>query len=153
MQLVLPFPEALELATAERPLPSAVQEVYCRGNTVFIALNPETILPKPLRAVAPKVRLELRFLHFQTGVVTFELLTNVLSLPVHRLLNLIVKVLPLPEGVRLEPGENAPRVVVNVQSFINQRVSGLTLDEFYLHDGDLIAVATLRDLRTRPTPK
>ncbi len=152
MQLVLPFPEALELATAEKPLPSAVQEVYCRGDTVFVTLNPETVLPKALRAVAPRVRLELRFLTFQTGVATFELLTNVLSLPVHRLLNLITKALPLPEGVRLEQGERAPQVVIDVQRFINQQVSGLTLNEFYLHNGDLIAVATLRNFRTHPTP-
>ena len=150
MQLVLPFPEALELATAEKPLPPAVQEVYCRGDTVFVTLNPETVLPKALRAVAPKVRLELRFLTFQAGIATFELRTDVLSLPVHRLLNLITKALPLPEGVRLEQGERAPQVVIDVQKFINLQVSGLTLNEFYLHNGDLIAVATLRNFRTQP---
>ncbi len=148
MQLVLPFPEALELATAEKPLPAAVQEVFCRGDTVFVTLNPETVLPKALRAVAPRVRLELRFLHFQVGVVTFELFTNVFSLPVHRLLNLVTQALPLPEGVRLEAGDKAPRVSVNVQKLIDGRVHGLTLNEFYLHGGDLIAVATLKDFRT-----
>ena len=151
MQLVLPFPEALELATAEKPLPAAVQEVFCRSDTVFVTLNPETILPKALRAVAPRVRLELRFLTFQAGIATFELLTNVLSLPIHRLLNLITKALPLPEGVRLEQGERAPQVVIDVQKFINQQVSGLTLNEFYLHNGDLIAVATLHNFRTHST--
>lgn len=152
MQIVLPFPEALELATAERPLPAAVQSVSCRGNTVFVTLNPESVLPRPLRAVAPKVRLELRFLRFQSGTATFELLTDVLSLPVHRLLNLITRALPLPEGVRLEPGEKVPLLAVDVQRLINQQVSGLTLTEFYLHGGDLIAVATLHGFRTRSTP-
>lgn len=151
MQLVLPFPEALELATAEKPLPAAVQEIYCRGDTVFVTLSPETVLPKALRAVAPRVRLELRFLHFQSGTVTFELVTNVLSLPVHRLLNFITKALPLPEGVRLEQGERAPQVVVDVQRLISQQVGGLTLNEFYLHNGDLIAVATLHNFRTYST--
>lgn len=153
MQLVLPFPEALELATAEKPLPTAVQEVYCRGDTVFVTLNPETVLPKALRAVAPRVRLELRFLQFQTGVATFELRTNVLSLPVHRLLNLVSQALPLPEGVRLEQGDRAPLVSVDVQKLIDRRTRGLTLTEFYLHGGDLIAVATLQDFRTYTPPR
>ncbi len=110
-------------------------------------------MPKILRAATPKVRLELRFLNFAAGVATFELFTNVLSLPVHRLLNLLVDAVPLPEGVKVEKGESAPRVVVDVQRFIDQQVSGLTLDEFYLFEGDVVAVATLRDFQTRSTAK
>lgn len=125
----------------------------CTGNTVFVNVNPESVLPKILRAAAPKVRLELRFLSFAAGVATFELFTNVLSLPVHRLLNLLVAAVPLPDGVRVEKGESAPRVVVDVQRFIDQQVLGLTLDEFYLFEGDVVAVATLRNFSTRSTAK
>lgn len=128
----------------------------CTGSTVLVNINPESVLPrmpKILRAATPKVRLELRFLNFAAGVATFELFTNVLSLPVHRLLNLLVDAVPLPEGVKVEKGESAPRVVVDVQRFIDQQVSGLTLDEFYLFEGDVVAVATLRDFQTRSTAK
>ena len=145
----MPFPEALELITAEKPLPTAVEHVTCAGNAVFVTLNPESVLPKILRAAVPKVRLELRFLNFKAGTATFELFTNVLSLPVHRLLNLLTAALPLPDGVRVEKGDGVPRVIVNVQRFIDEQVSGLTLDEFYLFEGELVAVATLKNFRTR----
>ena len=148
MHLILPFPEALELATSQRPLPAPIEGVSCAGSTVFVSINPESVLPKFLRAAAPKVRLELRFLTFAAGVATFELFTNVLALPIHRLINLLTAAIPLPEGVRIEKGERAPRVTVNVQRLIDQQVSGLTLDEFYLFEGDVVAVATIRNFRT-----
>lgn len=119
-----------------------------------MSINPESVLsklPKVLRAGVPKVRLELRFLTFDAGVATFELFTNVLSLPVHRLINLITTAIPLPKGVKIEKGVSAPHVTVDVQSFIDQRVSGLMLDEFYLFEGDLVAVATFHNFRTHPT--
>lgn len=125
----------------------------CSGSTVFVSINPEPVLsklPKVLRAGVPKVRLELRFLSFTAGVATFELFTNVLSLPVHRVVNLISNAIPLPEGVSVDKGDQAPRVVVDVQRLIDRQVTGLTLDEFYLFEGDVVAVATLRNFRTRP---
>ena len=150
MQLILPFPEALELATAEKPLPAPIEHVSCAGSTVFVQVSPESVLPKFLRAAAPKVRLELHFLTFQAGVATFNLVTNVLSLPVHRLLNFLTDAIPLPEGVRIEKGETTPRLVVDVQKLVNEQVSGLTLDEFYLHEGDVVVLATLQNFRTKP---
>jgi len=146
----------LELATAEKPLPAPVERVSCTGSTVFVSVNPEAVmskLPKLLRAGVPKVRLELRFLTFSAGVATFELLTDVLSLPVHRLINLITAAIALPEGVKIDKGEGAPRVTIDLQSFIDQQVSGLTLSEFYLFEGDLVVVAALDNLRTRPAPR
>ncbi len=110
-------------------------------------------LPKLLRAAVPRVRLELRFLTFGAGVATFELLTDVLSLPVHRLINLITTAIPLPEGVKIDKGASAPRVTVDIQSFIDQQVSGLTLSEFYLFEGDLVVVAALDNFRTRPAAR
>ncbi len=153
MHLILPFPEALELATAEKPLPAPVERVSCTGSTVFVSINPEPVmskLPNMLRAAVPKVRLELRFLTFHAGIATFELFTNVLSLPVHRLINLITTAIPLPNGVKIEKGVSAPHVTVDIQSFIDKQVGGLTLDEFYLFEGDIVAVATLNAFRTRP---
>lgn len=148
MHLILPFPEALELATSQKPLPSAIEGVTCEGDTVFVSINPETVLPRFLQGVVPKVRLELRFLSFTAGVATFELVSNVLSLPLHRLINLLTAAIPLPEGVKIEKGEGTPRVVVALQGFIDQQVSGLTLSEFYLFDSEIVAVATLHNFRT-----
>ena len=151
--LILPFPEALELATAEKPLPAPVERVSCTGSTVFVSVNPEAVmskLPKLLRAATPKVRLALRFLTFHAGVATFELFTDVLSLPVHRLINLLTTAISVPEGVKIDKGASAPRVTVDLQRFIDQQVSGLTLSEFYIFEGDVVVVATLRDFRTRP---
>lgn len=144
----MPFPEALELATSQKPLPSAIEAVSCSGDTVFVHINPESVLPRLLRGAVPKVRLELRFLEFSAGVATFELVTNVLSLPVHRLINLLTNAIPLPDGVRIEKGESAPQLVVNLQRFIDIQASGLTLDEFYLFESDIVAVATLKNFRT-----
>jgi len=148
VQLILPFPEALELITAEKPLPAPIEQVSCAGSTVFVQVSPESVLPRFLRAAAPKVRLELHFLTFAAGVATFELVTNVLSLPVHRLLNFLTDAIPLPDGVRIEKGDATPRLVVNLQKLIDEQVSGLTLDEFYLHDGEVVVLATLQNFRT-----
>ena len=147
----MPFPEALQLATAEKPLPAPIEHVSCAGSTVFVQITPESVLPRFLRAAAPKVRLELRFLTFQAGVATFELVTNVLSLPVHRLINFLTNAIALPEGIRIEKGEKTPRLIVNVQKLIDEQVSGLNLDEFYLHEGEVVALATLQNFRTRPS--
>ncbi len=151
MQLILPFPEALELATAEKPLPAPIEHVSCVGSTIFVQITSESVLPKFLRAAAPKVKLELHFLTFTAGVATFNLVTNVLSLPVHRLLNFLTDAIPLPKGVRVEKGETTPRLMVNIQKLVNEQVSGLTLDEFYLHDCEIVALATLNNFRTKPT--
>ncbi len=145
----------MELATAEKPLPAPVERVSCSGSTVFVSLDLSVLpkLPRMLRAAVPRVRLELRFLTFSAGVATFELLTDVLSLPVHRLINLITTAIALPEGVKIDKGEGAPRVTIDLQSFIDQQVSGLILSEFYLFEGDLVVVATLDKFRTRPAPR
>lgn len=148
MHLILPFHEALELATSQKPLPSAIEAVTCSGDTVFVSINPESVLPRLLRGAAPKVQLELRFLEFASGVATFELVTNVFSLPVHRLINLLTAAIPLRGGVTIEKGERTPHVVVNLQKFIDEQVSGLSLNEFYLFEGELVAVATLHYFRT-----
>ncbi len=149
MQLILPFPEALELATAEKPLPAPIEQVSCVGSTVFVQITSESVLPRFLRAAAPKVRLELHFLTFTAGVATFNLVTNVLSLPVHRLLNFLTDAISLPEGVRIEKGESTPRLVVDIQKLVEEQVSGFRLDEFYLHEGEVVVLATLQNFRTR----
>lgn len=137
----------LALATAEKPLPPQVEQVTCSGSAVLVTLNPESFLPRPLRAVAPKVRLELHYLGFEDGVVSFSLLSNVLALPIHRLLNLLTAAVPLPPGVSIHKGASAPELRVDVQALVNRQVSGLFLEELYLHGGSVVAVARVEGFR------
>lgn len=149
MQLVLPFPEAIALATSEKPLPPQVERIVASGNTVHVTIDPKTVLPQALHRLAPKVRLELTFRTFSAGVATFDLATNVYMIPLHRLLNLLTERIPLPEGVRIERGEREPRVLVDIQALMNQQVEGLELQEFYLYGGDFIITAKIRNFRQK----
>ena len=149
MQLVLPFPEAVALATSDKPLPPQVERVVARGNTVHVTIDPKTSLPQALHRIAPKVRLELTFRSFAAGVATFDLATNVYAVPLHRLLNLITDRIPLPEGIRIQRGEHEPKLLVDIQSLMNQQVEGLLLQEFYLYDGDFILSARIQNFKQK----
>ncbi len=114
---------------------------------MFVTVSLESVLPRPLRAVVPKVQLELRYLRFEAGVVFFSLLPNVLALPLHRLLNLLTAAIPLPLGVSIHRGTAAPELRVDVQALLDQQVSGLFLDELYLYGGDVVIVARISNFR------
>ena len=149
MQLVLPFPEAVDLATSGKPLPPQIERIIARGNTVHVTIDPKAALPQALHRIAPKVRLELTFRSFSTGVATFDLATNVYVIPLHRLLNLITERIPLPEGIRIQRGEREPRVLVDIQALVSQQVEGLELQEFYLYGGDFIITAKIQNFRQK----
>ncbi len=149
MQLVLPFPEAIDLATSDKPLPPQIERIIARGNTIHITIDPKVALPQALHRLAPKVKLELTFRNFAAGVATFDLATNVYALPLHRLLNLITERLPLPEGIRIVRGEREPKVLMDIQALMNQQVEGLELQEFYLYEGDFILTAKVQNFRQR----
>ncbi len=149
MQLVLPFPEAIDLATSGKPLPPQIERIIARGNTIHVTIDPKTSLPQTLHRIAPKVRLELTFRSFAAGVATFDLATNVFIIPLHRLLNLITERIPLPEGVLIQRGEREPRVLLDIQALMNQQVEGLELQEFYLYDGDFILTAKIQNFRQK----
>ena len=149
MQLVLPFPEAIALATSEKPLPPQLERIVAKGSTIHLTIDPKTTLPQALHRIAPKVRLELTFRSFAAGVATFDLATNVYMIPLHRLLNFITKRIPLPEGIRIQRGEREPRVLVDIQMLMNQQVEGLELEEFYLYDGDFILTARIRNFKQK----
>lgn len=93
------------------------------------------------------MELELRFRRFERGVAYFSLFTGVLALPVHRLLNLLTAAIPLPDGVSLHKGDALPELRADVQALLERQVSGLLLDEFYLHEGNVIAVARISGFR------
>ncbi len=149
MQLVLPFPEAIDLATSDKPLPPQIERIIAQGNTVHVTIDPKTSLPQALHRIAPKIRLELTFRSFAAGVATFDLATNVYIIPLHRLLNLITERIPLPEGIRIQRGEREPKLLLDIQSLMNQQVEGLELQEFYLFEGDFIITAKIRNFRQK----
>ena len=149
MQLVLPFPEAIDLATSDRPLPPQIERIVARGSTVHVTIDPKTSLPQALHRIAPKVRLELTFRSFAAGVATFDLATNVFVIPLHRLLNLITERIPLPEGVRVQRGEEGPKVLLDIQALMNRQIEGLELQEFYLYEGDFIITAKIQNFRQK----
>ena len=148
MQLVLPFPEAIDLATSEKPLPPQIERIIAKGNTLHVTVDPKTVLPQALHRLAPKVRLELTYRSFAAGVAIFDLATNVYAIPLHRLLNLIVERIPLPKDIRIERGEREPKVLVDIQALMNQQVQGVELSEFYLYEGDFIITAKIQNFRS-----
>lgn len=149
MQLVLPFPEAIDLATSDKPLPPQIERIVARGSTIHITIDPKAALPQALHRLAPKVKLELTFRSFSAGVATFDLVTNVYALPLHRLLNLITERLPLPEGIRIVRGEREPKMLMDIQALMNRQVEGLELQEFYLYEGDFILTAKVQNFRQK----
>ena len=149
MQLVLPFPEAIDLATSDRPLPPQIERIVARGSTIHVTIDPKTSLPQALHRIAPKVRLELTFRSFAAGVATFDLATNVFVIPLHRLLNLITERIPLPEGIRVQRGEEGPKVLLDIQALMNRQIEGLELQEFYLYEGDFIITAKIQNFRQK----
>ena len=149
MQLVLPFPEAIDLATSDKPLPPQIERIVAKGNTVHVTIDPKTALPQALHRLAPKVKLELTFRSFAAGVATFDLATNVYAVPLHRLLNLITERIPLPAGIRVQRGEREPRVLMDIQALMNQQVEGLELQEFYLYEGDFILTVKVQNFRQK----
>ena len=119
---------------------------------MLLNINPETILPRFLRAAVGRVGLELEFLGFEHGTAFFAMRSSVLSLPIHKLVNLLTSAISLPEGIRITKGVDAPHLRVNVQQFIDQNVSGVILHELHLHEGDVIAVADLSALKLNEKP-
>lgn len=126
-----------------------IEHVHCEGRTIFVRINPESVLPKFLRAAVGRVGLELNFLGYEQGTAFFALKSSVLSLPVHKLVNFITSAIHLPDGISITKGVDAPHLRINVQRFIDQQVSGVILQELHLHEGDLIAIADLAQIQLK----
>lgn len=159
-QLILPFHELLELATATQPLPPQVRSVTCNNDKIYVNIDPESSLPPFLRSISPRVTLTLHYRSFENGVATFEVGTSVFAVSATRLVKLLLNVLPIPKvaGIRIEsPPEGAPRVHMDLNALLAQRVRGVHIEEFYLFKEEFIVLARLEGVASvtppAPSPK
>ncbi len=162
MKLALPFPEALSLATAEKPLPPVLRSVDCRGDTlsaeiVLDALPTRSIAVQLAAAAAGTVAVTARFVGFSEGVVTFAVTAHARTLPVHKLLQFVldpvnkaIRDRGLPEGlVRIDHGDAGPIVLIDVQQAVETKASGVTVTRLELLDAVIHAEATIGTVRLR----
>ena len=156
MKLALPFHEALSLATVDKPLPPAIRSLDCVGDTVqaeiaLDAIPSRSIALQLAAAVAGTVTVTARLAGYSDGVATFVITAHALALPVHKLLpflldpvNKAIRERGLPDGLlRVERGEGAPLVLIDVQQAVETKVSGMTVTDLRLVDAVIHAEATI----------
>jgi hypothetical protein len=163
VRLMLPFPEALELALRGAPLPALISELVCSGATVRADLDLRAVPSPPfaLRAVAmvaPIVRVHATFRSFDAGKATFDLRVRAASVPLQRLLNQLTGL--LNSGLRsqhLPPGlvtvaqgpDGDPIVVVDLQAGVDANAAGVTVTRFAIDDGAVEVAATVHGFALR----
>ena len=157
MRLVLPFSEALALATAEKPLPPVIRSLDCQGETITAEIDLEAIPSRSIAlrlaaAAAGTVTVTARLTGFAAGVATFVLTAHARTLPAHKLVpflldpvNTAIRDRGLPEGLLvLHRGDDAgPLVLIDLQKAIETKASGLTLTDLQLTDAVIHADATI----------
>ncbi len=165
MKLSLPFPEALSLATAEKPLPAVIRSVDCHGETLraeidLDALPTRSIALQLAAAAAGTVTVTARLVGYSEGTATFVVTAHARNLPVHKLLpyvldpvNKATRARGLPEGLlEIQRGDGGPLVLVDVQKAVETRASGVTITQLQLLDGVIHAEAAIGTVRLhRPT--
>jgi hypothetical protein len=157
MKLALPFPEALSLATAGKPLPTVLGSVDCRGETLSAdidldALPTRSIALRLAAAAAGTVTVTARLVGYAEGVATFVLTAHARTLPAHKLLpylldpvNKAIRDRGLPEGlVEIQRGDDAgPLVLIDVQKAVEAKATGVTIDSLQLMDAVIHAEARI----------
>jgi hypothetical protein len=162
MRLALPFPEALSLATAEKPLPAVIRSVDCRGETLHAeidldALPARSIALRLAAAAAGTVTVTARLAGYTAGVATFVVTAHARTLPAHKLLpflldpvNKAIRDSGLPEGLlQVQRGDADPLVLVDVQQAIETKASGVTVTSLQLLDAVIHAEATIGTVTLR----
>lgn len=147
MKLTLPFPEALAVATSERPLPPVIRSLRCEDATLHaeIDLDAIPIQSFALRlaaAAAGTMTVTARFAGFSAGVATFVITAHARGLPAHKLLPYLLDPVDkamrdsgLPEGLlEIQRGESDPLVLVDVQKAIEIKASGVSVTHLDLLD-------------------
>jgi hypothetical protein len=156
MKLALPFSEALSLATSEGPLPAVIRSLSCQGEKIHAEIdlnaipNPSTAM-RIAAAVAGTVSVTARFAGYSGGIATFAITAHALGLPVHKLLpflldpvNNAIRERGLPEGlIEVQRGEDDPLVLIDVQTAVETKASGVTITDLQLVDAVIHAEATI----------
>ena len=160
MKLALPFPEALSLATAEKPLPAVIRSVDCVGETLHAeidlrALPTRSTVLRLAAAAAGTVTVTARFVGYTEGVAKFLVTAHARNLPAHKLLPYLLDPVEnamrergLPEGLlQIHPGAAGPLVLIDAQKAIRTRASGVTVTSLQLRDAVIHAEATIGTVR------
>ncbi len=156
MKLALPFPEALSLATVEKPLPPVIRSLDCVGETLQAEIDLDALPAKSFAlqlaaAAAGTVPVTARFAGYSDGVVTFAITAHVWNLPAHKLLPFLLEPINnaiqekgLPEGLlRLHRGDAEPLVLIDIQKAVDTKASGVTVRDLQLVDAVLHLEATI----------
>ncbi|RYV52018.1 hypothetical protein [Pengzhenrongella frigida] len=165
MRLSLTFPEALEFALLGGALPPVLREVTATGSTVRADVDLRAVPAPPfalraLATIAPTVRVDATFRSFAGGRATFDLVIKAGAVPVQKLLNQLTPLLNsglraahLPAGlVVVEQGPHGePQAVLDLQSAVALRATGVTITAFEIADASVDLTATVHQLALRPS--
>lgn len=149
MRLELSAAELLELQRAAAPLPAEVESLNVVGDRLVLKVNPREHLPRFLQAVSPTVTLELQFERFEAGRAAFRVRTALKTLPLTALTQLLLKLVAVPalDGIEVESRGDELRLWVDLQRLIAERLPGLTLTAFALHEDRLFVEAAVAGLK------
>lgn len=150
---MLSLTEALAFQRAQQPLPSEVESIASRGDTLIVTIDARERMPKLLRRVAPKLVLNLTFEAFEAGRAAFRVNTALSAVPVNALVQMLLKIVSLPDmkGVTLEVSGDTVRAWVDVQGLISEQIGGLTLTDFALVDDTFVVEAGVGDIVMNPS--
>lgn len=150
------FEEALQLAQSFRPLPPALEQLECQGDTLYATVNIASHLPKLLRRASPNITLTLPYQGFTQGVACFGLHTNVASLSADRLTGLLSRLPALrdvPWLTLTSPREHhPPKLQLDLDQLLASRIRGIHVTDLVLSTGTLTLTAELDHLALIPPP-
>ncbi|BDZ47578.1 hypothetical protein [Naasia aerilata] len=165
MRIELPFPEAVALATAERPLPPLVTFLSASEESVLAdidlrELHPESFVLALAFAAAGTVAVTARFTGFAEGIATFAVTGHARGLPAHKVLpyvlgtvNAAIQRAGVPEGVvRVAEDAHEPVVRIDLQRAVETAVLGIRLTSFQLRGARIIVDAEVGTIQRVEPP-
>ena len=157
-QLILPFAELLEIIRGVKPLPRQVEALRCEGDTIHLTVNPETALPSFLKGVSPKINAALKYREFRNGTLILDLHTKVFSLSATGVVRILLSIFALPEkeGVRIHAPSGSsepPQIHINLQAIVDKQMAGVTINELYLYENEVIVLASIKGFRPPKPPE
>lgn len=160
MQITIPFPEAVAIASAVEPLPPVIHSLSCEGSTVDAELDLGAIpdAPSALRfaaAFAGIVAVTARMVGYSDGIATVSVTAHARALPAHKLLpyllgpiNDVLRKNGLPEGlVQIKRTDTDPLVLIDVQTAVETKATGVTVTALDLRDAIVHLEARIGQVR------